>query len=727
MIEPHESMIEPHEPTIEAELFFRLSEDKLRRRGVWAGAALWLSVVMPYEIIDEQPQFLWQVFGELPPAGTMAALSGAVAGGIIVVARYLVRDAVPFAMVVLAAVFGSFICNKLGADASAWGLWPLPQSFAGRATLALIAMSGTAAGTSLARRGHTRRPSQLFILGAVLLAAVFYAGPGRGPSAGRLIVHNLSMLGALPSLRLSLGTLTLSFVALWPGVIAVLGLRYLNRRSNDRAVAMLPLVSVLGFPLILLLLMLAKLARANVGSALYVALGVAMEVAAVMALVSGAFEVLGQTVFNGAAGASPAGGRTRRALARRVKWTGRFCGGLLLMLTVVMSWLARGPEKGVRWALGPSSAGADSLFGHRVAAWVGARAQWSTLANGGGGIAALAKQRMQEEAAALIAEAGRVDAGLATAIRQLVRTGQRSDVSARAWHRAVGLVNAASRDAELPYYLDPMARVQSTAGGLRRRLRAPTFRVMRARRFAVDGAMFGTLHVRHLHDTRATWHPGLLGLSRDAQPYALVEIEAAAAHVLELSEMASTPGRVPRCGRTFEPLGDAILARCGRRLAAMLEHGSLSAAITAKIERHELQHQIDGPLLRMAFPVLEKLTGHGSDRQERVNRELSAYLAQLTSKTSPIHVGLFVPLRLALLQDRGTYHHAAVLLFEALGEGRIRDAHGRVDPVPLAPIFDALMAMDERSLVGLAVRAWERLFREPLPRVELVDDTVAPE
>jgi hypothetical protein len=41
----------------EAELFYRLGDDRLRSRCRWAGAALVLSVLLPYEVIDEQPQF----------------------------------------------------------------------------------------------------------------------------------------------------------------------------------------------------------------------------------------------------------------------------------------------------------------------------------------------------------------------------------------------------------------------------------------------------------------------------------------------------------------------------------------------------------------------------------------------------------------------------------------------------------------------------------------------
>ena len=112
----------------ETELFFRLSEDKLRGRALWAGGALMLSLVMPYEIWDEQPHFLWQLFGELPAAGIVAAVSGAVAGLAVIVMRRFVKGGAELAMAVLAALFGWFIAARFGARASSWGVLPLPQS-----------------------------------------------------------------------------------------------------------------------------------------------------------------------------------------------------------------------------------------------------------------------------------------------------------------------------------------------------------------------------------------------------------------------------------------------------------------------------------------------------------------------------------------------------------------------------------------------------------------------
>ena len=331
-----------------------------------------------------------------------------------------------------------------------------------------------------------------------------------------------------------------------------------------------------------------------------------------------------------------------------------------------------------------------------------------------------AQIRMRERGRSLIAAAAVLDESLADKLTDMVAVGERIDASSRGWYRAVGLVNAASRDAALPYYLDPEVRLRKRPSGLRRQFHANGFRVVRARRFDVDGDTFSALHVQHLRgEGRQRHRVGLLGMSRDVQAFALVVVEANAAHLEDLERMV-VDRDPPRCGRAFQPRVDAIFERCGVRLREMVERHDLGAAVTAKVERHELQHQIDGPLLPLATPVMKKLAAYATSSQARVNRELSAYLAQLTSSVSPIHVGLVIPLRFALLETRGTYHHASVLMFEALGDRRIRGAFGRVDPSLLAPVFDELFRLSEEELRARAAAAWKRLFGDRLPEVRLI-------
>jgi hypothetical protein len=474
---------------------------------------------------------------------------------------------------------------------------------------------------------------------------------------------------------------------------------------------MLPLVALFGFPLILMMLLFAWFSRNNPASALYAAMGAALEVAAVIAILSAAFEVIGQRTFTRPAADAP---RTARA-----------CGVALVALTVGSWWLALPPDKGVTWSLGAPSEQADALFSEDIPAWSRARWLWDARARGGDGAPARDWVDMRESGKSLVDAAHRIDAGLATALGEMVATGERTEASSRAWFHAVAEVNEASRMAGLPYYLDPEVRIRKTPEGLWRRFAARSFRVVRARRFDVDGRELSALHVRRLRGRRGGHRIDLLGLSRDVQPFALVVMEANAEHVEQLTAMAAESP--PRCGRIFEERADTILAVCGERLAAAIEDIDLTEVVTAVVERHELQHQLDGPLLPMSTAVLDKLAGYADRAQRRVNRELSAYVAQLTVDVSAPSVGLVIPLRFALMQNRGVYHHAAVLMFEALGERRVRDERGRVEPERLGPIYRELVQLDAPRLRARASEAWDRLFGGSLPSVSLVDQTVAPD
>jgi hypothetical protein len=219
---------------------------------------------------------------------------------------------------------------------------------------------------------------------------------------------------------------------------------------------------------------------------------------------------------------------------------------------------------------------------------------------------------------------------------------------------------------------------------------------------------------------------GLLGFSRDVQPFALVVLDTIGHHFDEVRSGAEE--NPPRCGNAFDPSAERAMLRCGRVLLEMLdgEERAMAASID-EVERHELQHQIDGPLLSLAGPVLEKLAGYTDDAKDRVNRELSAYIAQLTHVSSPAKLGLIMPLRFALLSDRGTYHHAAVLLFEALVDRPVCDARGDVDPALVEAAFDELIALPDEALRRRAADAWERLYGEQLPHVERIDETAAPD
>ncbi len=694
----------------EAELFYRLSEDRLRQRALWAGGAIALSVLMPYEVIDNQPQFIWQLFAELPPSGVIAGLMPLATGAVIIAARRWCARSASLAIAVIAALCAHAVVHRLGADASAWGLLPLPASFMGRTGLALAALGATAAGANLAFRPATRAPSRWLLIGALLCALVFYLLPGRGEAPGTMVWRMLAVLGDMPTLRFQLGILTVAVVALWPAILALIGLWHL-RRPPARSFSGISMAALFGFPLILMMLLFSWYVRSSPGSALFGAFGAALEISAVLALFAAAAEALGDAVFSGERDVPMPDGWP-------AKKTAALAGAAVIAVAGLQWWLARPPDKGVAWTLSAATADGDRLFGELVVSWSDARYVWDRQVREDSSASLLleVKKRGRD-----MVEAGQaIDPALGAALDALASAAWRLDTSSRAWYRLVADVNGAARDASLPYYLDPQVSIRKTKDGLERSFVVDSYRVEQVHRWQVDGAPHATLFVRGFGTLRGGHALGLLGFSRDVQRFALVVVEAGEAHVAELLAMAAADP--PRCGEAFDSDADRVSLRCGEQLGAMVSDvGRATDAVLAKVERHELQHQIDGPLLRIARPVLRKLAGYADETQERVNRELSAYVAQLSADSPLPKLGLVIPLRFALLQDRGIYHHAAVLMFEAMAGTEIRDARGRVQPARLGEVFDGLMALDDDALRARAAEVWQELFGDPLPRVERMD------
>jgi len=699
----------------EAELFYRLGDDRLRSRCRWAGTALVATILLPYEVIDEQPQFLWQLFDELPVSGVVAGLAPMAAGLAILVGRHFTKRATSLALIVVGALSATALLHKLGADASAWGLLPLPHSFTGRATSALLALALTAAGANLAFRKAQRKAAKVALIGGVVAAAFFYAWPGRGEAPGVTVLHNLAAIGDMPTVHFKLGALTLTTVALWPAIIPLVGLVHL-RKPPTRSLSVLGMVALAGFPLILMMLLFSWYVRSSPGSAVFAALGGALEISAILALLSAAFEALGQGVLGEDAGeAIPAGWPPARMAGATL--------GVLLVLGGVQWWLARPPDKGVDWTLAPPSEAADELFAKLVVSWSNARWSWDLRVRRDSSAAALLE--VKSRGRKMVEAAEQIDAELGKALGELHRAGWRLDVSSRGWYRLVAQVNRACRKAQLPYYLDPQVSISKTKDGLRRHFLVRSYRVEQVRRFDVDGEIHAALHVRGFGTLRGGHRSGLLGFSRDIQPFALVVLDSTDELVARMgADAAQDP---PRCGDTFDLSRHDAMLRCGTILKDLMADEKVARrAAVGIVERHELQHQIDGPLLALAKPVLKKLAGYTDTAKERVNRELSAYVAQLTGAPAAVKLGLITPFRFAVLQDRGTYHHAAVLLFEALGRRPVRDAFGDVDHQQLTEVFAELCGLDDAALRARAAEAWDDLFGEELLPVTALDTTVAP-
>ena len=687
----------------ESELFYRLSEDRLRRRCLWAGGAIAASVLLPYEVIDNQPQFLWQLFDELPLSGVIAGLGPLICGAVIIAARSLTKRASSLAIIVLCALTASALSHKLGADASAWGLLPLPKSFTGSAGLALVALALVAAGSNLAFRPATRKVSRALIYTSIVAALAFYAWPGRGEAPGVTVLRSLSVIGDVPTFRFQLGLITLAIVALWPALMALFGLIYIWRPPT-RSFSGMSMAALAGFPLILMMLLFSWYVRASPGSALFGAFGAALEISAVLSLIAAAAETLGEALFSGEEIPMPEGWSPVKMLAAS--------GVLLSLVAALQWWLSRPPEKGITWTLSTPTESGDKLFGELVVAWSDARWVWDRRVRRDSSATELLEVKKHGRDMVVAGEA--IDTEVGAALKELSRAAYRLDTSSRGWYRLVGNVNAACRQSGVPYYLDPRVTLYKTADGLRRSFVVDSYRVEKVQRWGVDGVPHATLHVRGFGTLRAGHRLGLLGFSRDNQPFALVVMDSGDAHLKDLQKMASSDP--PACGEGFDNARTLASLRCGEVLAGLMDNAQ--AAVIADVERHELQHQIDGPLLTIARPVLRKLAGYTDDAQDRVNRELSAYVAQITVQGADNKLGLILPFRFALLDDRGTYHHAAVLMFEALGERSIRNARGDVDPPKLVEVFDALIALSSDGLRARAAEAWEDLFGDPLPDVK---------
>lgn len=699
----------------EAELFTGLAHDRLRERALWAGAAIALSVGWPYEVIDERPQFLWQIAGELPAGGVVAAAAPAAGGVVIVAASRLCKRGTSLAIVVIAALVATGIARRLGAEASAWGLLPMPQSFTDQAALALVALATTAAGSNLSHRQATRPASRVLLVSAIVLCALFYAWPGRGEAPGETVFRSLIHVGDMPNFRYQLGLVTLAVVALWPALLALMGLVHI-RRPARQAFSGIGMAALYGFPVILLMLLFSWYMRASPGAALFGAFGAAVEISAVLALLAAAAEMLAEeSVARGEARQQPKGWPVRRvALAALTT---------VASITAGQWWLSRPPDKGVTWQLGAPTPAADRLFGELVVRWSDARWTWDRRVRRDSSATEMIEVRARGRE---LVEAGdAVDPALGSALKALTRASRDLDTPSRRWYRLVGAVNDATRQRGLPYYLDPRVSVRKSGDGLVRHVVVDSYRVARVRRWMVGDTTFATLHVRALGTLRAGHQLGLLGFSRDQQPFALVVLDAGGTHLSDLRNMATSDP--PRCGETFSEAADDASRRCGAMLREILARPDAAHAVIASVERHELQHQIDGPLLRLAAPVRRKLAGYTDEAIERANRELSAYVAQLTMEASSVHIGLVLPFRFALLTGRGTYHHAAVLALEALVERSIIDDHGAVRAEALGSAFDELAVLDDEALRARATDAWERLFGDELPVARLVEEVAAPD
>jgi hypothetical protein len=405
--------------------------------------------------------------------------------------------------------------------------------------------------------------------------------------------------------------------------------------------------------------------------------------------------------------------------------------GALIVLGAGQWWLARPPQKGIDWKLSPPSPAADAVFGSALADWSRVRLRWDDRVRDASSASEMVELKAAERAVKDKAEP--LEPPIRDALEELLLESRDLDLAGRRWFRLVADLNEANRVAGAPYYVDPSVSMYQTAEGLRRRFGVNGYRIERVRTVSVGSQRFATLHVRRLGEGRH--HHGLLGFSRDQQPFALVvldEIEGIEKELAPLVEASppSCSGRDPALARELPGFGsdnavfgalelEKAMLDCGRAIADLIakDRAALTPALVAMTERHELQHQIDGPHLPISSAVLERMGGYSKEAQDLVNRELSGYIAELTTEPASPKLGLIGLLRFTRAGPRSALHHISVLALEALTDRKLTNRMGGSDPAELAKSFAELFSEDDATLRKRAARAWDELYGDEIASV----------
>lgn len=198
-----------------------------------------------------------------------------------------------------------------------------------------------------------------------------------------------------------------------------------------------------------------------------------------------------------------------------------------------------------------------------------------------------------------------------------------------------------------------------------------------------------------------------LGFSRDHQPFALVVLDEIESYSSSLDDFAR---RAPATCVDSDA-APPELATCGALLQKLSPN---LQQVRRLVERHELQHQIDGPELTHSAAVLEALAGYERAAIDQVNRELSAYMAELvTEQVSPklalVHVMPFLTARAGSALHFVGHLELAALAGERPKKALFQDSRA---------IFDELSALPDDELRARARAAYERLFHADLHDVK---------
>ncbi len=682
------------------ELYRGLREARLRRRCQWGGLVLGLSFLAPYEVILGVPQFLWQTLGELPPAAILAAFSLSVAGFAIFAGSRWAERSSSLALLVLASLASVLLVSAWGAEAAAWDAVPLPAGFAERPGVLLLPYALAGAGADLAFRSESRLAGRRLLALSAVATLPVYLWPDHGVLPARALVELLVSIPELDSYRFVLGyglIAALGLLTLFVGLVGVL-LAVRPPREEPKLLAPVLTFALPGF--LCFFVARSVLLTLAGGSIVSEVVGVVILAAAV-GVVSAAIEC-GVAAFLERKSRSDA--LPSRAFA------GGTVGAVILVGGAQLA-LSRPPEKGVEWTLKASSPAGDELFGTLLPDWNRSRGRWDQGVREKSSAAQLVE--VQRAGRVLLRQSQSVDGELEAPLGLLMQEAKDLDLAGRRWYRLVHHLNETSRQRGLPYYVDPTVLMAQTEHGIVRLFNLDAYRIEHVTRVTVDGEPFSALRVRSLGKKRTSHN--LLGFSRDLQPFALVAMDEIEPFAKELAEL--TEESPPRC---FEdaPTGDPALDECGMTLARLLaKKGSFLPLLIAMTERHELQHQADGPLLPIATAVRERMHSYSEEAQVTVNRELSAYVAELTSTDGEPALGLAHLFGFAWSGGRSELAHVSTVAFEALSERSLMK-DDELDRDGLRKAYLELSKLGADELRARATDAWQRLYGRTLERVE---------
>lgn len=725
------------DPEHERSLFFGISASRLRSRVRWGAVLLLLSFFVPYDMIGSVPIFAWNALPEMHAAGALALLALPLAGAAMAVGLFATKRGASLAFVVLGALLAAALVRKLGADRAAWDLVRVPDAFSTRPAGAILAIALTAAATNLKFRAATRHVVPYVLGAAGVCALYFYAWPERGEAPFKTMFRLLFALPEMPDFRFQMGILLMLFLMVWPLLITLGGLSLL-KTTPSKDESWFAIIANWSLTLWLVLLAARPLMMPQPGLTFMAYMLTILVVTAVIVLLSAAvtlavesfFVKTGDEVPERSAGnfdeilamnMDPLAGEKKEkkkvvAVGLEPKRAGIAAAIVVAILGVTQLVLARPPAKGTDWQLSETKPESDAVFGRAFERWADARWNWDMSARLSSG--SEARLEVKNAGKELIEASKDLDPKLGDAVSTLVLESDDLDIGGQKWARLVHGVNDASRAAKLPYYIDPDFIMQDDKGELKYHFLANVYRIKRVNQYDVDGDDYATLIVTGMKG-RGVDHLRL-GFSRDEQPFALVNmgsVERNAAQLRGNAKMGYCADDIVRNSKLYKGLD-----QCGKLYQEFVgeDDEEIEKAVLDGTERHELQHQIDGPHLPLAGPVLNLLEGYEPASQDRVNREVSAFLAEITAPGMASKLALIQLVQYLLVNDeqRGVYDKTAVVVFEALSEKSIRRGM-YVDGDKFWPVFEKLFEMSDAKLRERAKETWEELFDDDLAEPKL--------